>query len=94
MPEICFEAAEVRVESPDLGDERTILHPTTLTLTEQRIGIIGSNGSGKSTLARMINGLVTATPGASPSTASTWPAKAPPYAGASGSPSPIRPPSW
>ncbi|WP_406031591.1 energy-coupling factor ABC transporter ATP-binding protein [Nocardioides sp. NBC_00163] len=63
MPEICFEAAEVRVESPDLDDERTILHPTTLTLTEQRIGIIGSNGSGKSTLARMINGLVTATAG-------------------------------
>ncbi|SDK83575.1 biotin transport system ATP-binding protein [Nocardioides sp. YR527] len=58
MPEIRFEAAEVRVESPDLGGERTILQPTTLTLTEQRIGIVGSNGSGKSTLARMINGLV------------------------------------
>ncbi|MFE6510153.1 energy-coupling factor ABC transporter ATP-binding protein [Nocardioides sp. NPDC057767] len=58
MPEIRFEAAEVRVESPDLGGSRTILQPTTLSLTEQRIGIVGSNGSGKSTLARLINGLV------------------------------------
>ncbi|NGN92510.1 ABC transporter ATP-binding protein [Nocardioides sp. KC13] len=58
MPEIRFEAAEVRVESPDLGGSRTILQPTTLSLTEQRIGIIGSNGSGKSTLARLVNGLV------------------------------------
>ncbi|EGD43556.1 putative ABC transporter, ATP-binding protein [Nocardioidaceae bacterium Broad-1] len=57
MPEIRFEAAEVRVESPDLGGSRTILQPTTLSLTEQRIGIVGSNGSGKSTLARLINGL-------------------------------------
>jgi biotin transport system ATP-binding protein len=63
VPEIRFEAAEVRVESPDLDGERTILHPTTLALTEQRIGVIGSNGSGKSTLARMINGLVTPTAG-------------------------------
>lgn len=63
MPEIRFEGAEVRVESPELDGERTILHPTTLTLTEQRIGVIGSNGSGKSTLARMINGLVTPTAG-------------------------------
>ncbi|MEU6135315.1 ABC transporter ATP-binding protein [Nocardioides sp. NPDC047086] len=58
MPEIRFEAAEVRVESPDLDGSRTILQPTTLSLTEQRIGIVGSNGSGKSTLARLINGLV------------------------------------
>ncbi|OIJ28431.1 energy-coupling factor ABC transporter ATP-binding protein [Nocardioides luteus] len=58
MPEIRFEAAEVRVESPDVGGSRTILQPTTLSLTEQRIGIVGSNGSGKSTLARLINGLV------------------------------------
>ena len=39
-------------------DELTILHPTTLQLTEQRIALIGSNGSGKSTLARLLNGLV------------------------------------
>jgi biotin transport system ATP-binding protein len=40
-----------------VGD-RVILAPTTLTLTEGRIGVIGANGSGKSTLARMFNGLV------------------------------------
>lgn len=34
------------------------LDATTLSLSEQRIGIIGFNGSGKSTLARLINGLV------------------------------------
>lgn len=35
-----------------------LLHPTSVTLTEQRIALIGSNGSGKSTFARLINGLV------------------------------------
>lgn len=35
-----------------------VLDDVNLTLTEQRIGIVGANGSGKSTLARMINGLV------------------------------------
>ncbi|MFD1824570.1 energy-coupling factor ABC transporter ATP-binding protein [Mumia zhuanghuii] len=40
-----------------------ILAPTSLELTERRIGVIGANGSGKSTLARMVNGLVTASTG-------------------------------
>lgn len=39
-------------------EERVVVRDVSLTLTERRIGIIGSNGSGKSTLARMINGLV------------------------------------
>ncbi|WP_372729753.1 energy-coupling factor ABC transporter ATP-binding protein [Nocardioides sp.] len=43
--------------------ERVVLAPTTLELTERRIGIIGANGSGKSTLARMLNGLVVPTTG-------------------------------
>jgi len=43
------------VVAPDSGV--TILHPTTLDLSEQRICVIGANGSGKSTLARLINGL-------------------------------------
>lgn len=47
---------DAAVVAPDTGV--TILHPTTLELTEQRISIIGANGSGKSTLARLINGLV------------------------------------
>jgi biotin transport system ATP-binding protein len=46
---------DATVVAPDSGV--TILHPTTLDLTEQRITVIGANGSGKSTLARLINGL-------------------------------------
>lgn len=42
---------------------RTVLEPLTLTLTEQRIGVIGLNGSGKTTFARLINGLVKPTQG-------------------------------
>jgi len=62
VPEIRFEDAAVQVEDAD-GDVRTILAPTSLTLTEQRIGVIGGNGSGKSTLARLVNGLVTPSAG-------------------------------
>jgi biotin transport system ATP-binding protein len=54
---IQFEEACVRVPLPGRG-QREILAPTTLHLTERRIGVIGANGSGKSTLARMVNGLV------------------------------------
>lgn len=42
---------------------RVALRDVDLTLTEQRIGVIGANGSGKSTFARMLNGLVTPTSG-------------------------------
>ncbi len=34
-----------------------ILEPTTLSLVESHVSVIGANGSGKSTLARLINGL-------------------------------------
>ena len=61
MPSISFEAAAVTVPTP--GGDRDILAPTTLELTEQRVGIIGGNGSGKSTLARLVNGLVAPTAG-------------------------------
>ncbi|MBS2937344.1 ABC transporter ATP-binding protein [Nocardioides sp. J2M5] len=57
MTAIRFEAAGLRVPLPGRG-EREVLAPTTLDLTEWRIGVIGANGSGKSTLARMVNGLV------------------------------------
>ena len=40
------------------GTSVRILEPTTLSLAERRVAIIGANGSGKSTLARLINGLV------------------------------------
>lgn len=61
MPTISFEAAGVSVDAP--GGPRVVLEPTTLELTEQRVGVIGANGSGKSTLARLVNGLVEATSG-------------------------------
>ncbi|MBA2953517.1 ATP-binding cassette domain-containing protein [Nocardioides sp. MAH-18] len=61
MPTISFEAAGVSVAAP--GGPRVVLEPTTVELTERRIGVIGANGSGKSTLARLVNGLVEATSG-------------------------------
>jgi biotin transport system ATP-binding protein len=61
VPTITFDAAGVSVATPD-GD-KVLLEPTTLELTEQRIGVIGANGSGKSTLARLVNGLVETTTG-------------------------------
>lgn len=57
MPTITFDRAAAAYSA------RQILQPTTLTLTEQRIGIIGENGGGKSTLVRLINGLGAATGG-------------------------------
>ena len=59
-----LENAEVQVADTATDAYTTILHPTTLQLTEHRISIIGSNGSGKSTLARLLNGLILPTSGA------------------------------
>lgn len=59
-PGIEFAAAAVTVEdqSGEVGATRTLLEPTTLSLTEPRIAVVGANGSGKSTLLKLINGLV------------------------------------
>jgi biotin transport system ATP-binding protein len=54
--------AGVRVTG-SAGQSRVLLQPTSLTLTERRVAVIGANGSGKSTLARLINGLRPATTG-------------------------------
>lgn len=43
--------------------DRVVLRAVTVTLTEQRIGVVGANGSGKSTFARLLNGLVLPTRG-------------------------------
>lgn len=48
---------------PRIKDSKTILAPLSLTLTQQRIAVIGANGSGKSTFLRLINGLVLPTTG-------------------------------
>jgi len=53
-----IELREAEVVATTATGEVTVLQPTTLTLTERRIAVIGANGSGKSTLARLINGLV------------------------------------
>ncbi len=73
----------------------TILHETSLVVTEQRLALIGPNGSGKSTLARVLNGLVAAVLRHGPwSTAWTSTATAARSAAGWGSSSPTRPPSW
>ena len=39
-------------------ERRLVLNDLSLTLSEQRIGVVGPNGSGKSSLVRLINGLL------------------------------------
>lgn len=51
MPTIDFSSVTVAF------DETVVLNDINLTLSEQRIGVIGQNGGGKSTLTRLINGL-------------------------------------
>lgn len=57
MPKISFHDVSVTF------DAHHVLDPLNLSITEQRVGIIGSNGSGKSTLIRLINGLGSPTTG-------------------------------
>ena len=51
MPQIDFHNVSVSF------DDKKVLDSVSMTLNEQRIGIIGANGGGKSTLVRLINGL-------------------------------------
>jgi len=48
-----FEFIDVAVKK----EGRVLLSDINITLSEQRIGIIGLNGSGKSTFAKLLNGL-------------------------------------
>lgn len=48
---------------PRSNESKPILAPLSLTLTQQRIAVIGANGSGKSTFLRLLNGLVLPTTG-------------------------------
>lgn len=51
--------AEIKFESVSYArGGREIIAPLSLSLTEQRIGVVGRNGSGKSTLARLMAGLI------------------------------------
>ncbi|MET0467430.1 MAG: ABC transporter ATP-binding protein [Aeromicrobium sp.] len=54
---------EVAVSVSTPSGDLALLHPTTCTLTEERVVLIGSNGSGKSTFARLLNGLIEPTSG-------------------------------
>lgn len=48
----------VSVVFGDGAQRRTVLDELSVSLGEQRIGVIGANGSGKSSLARLLNGLL------------------------------------
>lgn len=57
---------EVRGVTHEYGEgaaARVVLRDVGVTLTEQRIGVVGANGSGKSTFVRLLNGLVHPTAG-------------------------------
>lgn len=58
-----LELHDVTVRLPTADGDVEVLRTTSLTLTEQRVALVGANGSGKSTLARLLNGLVAATSG-------------------------------
>lgn len=45
------------------AQRRSVLSGVSVSLSEQRVGVIGANGSGKSSLARLLNGLLLPTRG-------------------------------
>ncbi|MFF0990556.1 energy-coupling factor ABC transporter ATP-binding protein [Kocuria nitroreducens] len=50
--------SRVTVTAPTVSGELTLLRDLDVSLSEQRVAVIGLNGSGKSTLLRLFNGLV------------------------------------
>ncbi|MBF4457173.1 energy-coupling factor ABC transporter ATP-binding protein [Pseudoclavibacter sp. VKM Ac-2867] len=53
-----IELRHVSVSFGEGAQRRSVLDGISVTLGEQRIGVIGANGSGKSSLARLLNGLL------------------------------------
>lgn len=53
-----IELREASVVVRTAGEDVTVLTPTTVTIPEGLVAVIGANGSGKSTFARLLNGLV------------------------------------
>ncbi|VXB90868.1 energy-coupling factor ABC transporter ATP-binding protein [Pseudoclavibacter sp. 8L] len=53
-----IELRDVSVSFGEGAQRRSVLDGISVTLGEQRIGVIGANGSGKSSLARLLNGLL------------------------------------
>lgn len=53
-PSLVMEAATVTVAASPGVAARTLLHPTTLTVGESRVAVIGANGQGKTTLMRAL----------------------------------------
>jgi biotin transport system ATP-binding protein len=55
---IVLDQVSVEVVVDGTVGSKVLLSGISLSLTEQRVGVIGANGSGKSTLLRLLNGLV------------------------------------
>jgi biotin transport system ATP-binding protein len=60
---IVLDQVRVEVVVDGAPEPKVLLENISLTLNEQRVGVIGANGSGKSTLLRLLNGLVEPTSG-------------------------------
>lgn len=63
MIELHEAGVSVRLSQPGKQPEKVLLAPTTLSLSESRIALIGANGSGKSTFLQLLNGLIVPTTG-------------------------------
>jgi biotin transport system ATP-binding protein len=53
-----IEVRDVTHRFDDRPRATAVLADVSVTVSEQRVGVVGANGSGKSTFARLINGLV------------------------------------
>lgn len=63
MIELRDAGVSVQLPLPGNAPQKVLLAPTTLSLSEARIAVIGANGSGKSTFLQLLNGLILPTCG-------------------------------